>query len=34
MKEQKEKPTAFEIAELVIKAVAAVAAIISAIKWW
>ena len=28
------KPTAFEIAELIIEAVAAIAALITAIKWW
>lgn len=28
------KPTAFEIAELIIEAVAAIAALIAAIKWW
>lgn len=33
-KKQKEKPTAFEITELIIKAVVAVAALITAIKWW
>lgn len=31
---QKEKPTAVEITELVIKAVLAIAALIQAIKWW
>lgn len=30
----KEKPTAYEIAELIIKAVVATAALITAIKWW
>lgn len=34
MKKQKEKPTAFEIAELIIKAIVAIAALITAIKWW
>lgn len=33
MKGQK-KPTAIEIAEIVIKAVVALAALITAIKWW
>lgn len=33
-KKRKEKPTTFEIAELIIKAVVAIAALISAIKWW
>lgn len=28
------KPTAFEITELIIKAVVAIAALITAIKWW
>lgn len=28
------KPTAYEIAELIIKAVVAIAALITAIKWW
>lgn len=31
---KKEKPTTFEIAELIIEAVVAIAALISAIKWW
>ncbi len=34
MKKRKEKPTAFEIAELILEAVVAVAALITAIKWW
>ena len=34
MKRQNKKPTAVDIAELIIKAVAAIAALISAIKWW
>lgn len=34
MKNKSKKPTTFEIAELVIKAVVAVAALITAIKWW
>lgn len=33
MKRQK-KPTALEIAEIVIKAVVALAALITAIRWW
>lgn len=28
------KPTAFEIAEFVVQAIAAIAALIAAIKWW
>ena len=34
MKDHKEKPTAFEIVKLIIEAVVAVAALITAIKWW
>lgn len=34
MKDEDKKPTAIEIAELVIKAVVAIAALITAIKWW
>ena len=34
MKEQKNKPTTAEIAGLVIKAVVALSALITAIKWW
>lgn len=34
MKKQKEKPTAFEIAELIIEAVVAIAALITVVKWW
>lgn len=34
MKEPKRKPTAFQIAELIIEAVVAVAALITAIRWW
>ena len=34
MKKANKKPTAFEIAELVIKAVVAAAALITAIRWW
>ncbi len=33
-KKRKEKPTAFEIAELITKAIVAIAALITAIKWW
>lgn len=31
---QKQKPTAFDIAKLIIEAVVAIAALITAIKWW
>jgi len=31
---KKKKPTAIEIAELIIQAVVAIAALIAAIKWW
>lgn len=34
MKGKKEKPTTLEIASLIIEAVVAVAALITAIKWW
>lgn len=34
MKKQNKKPTTFEIVQLIIEAVVAVAALISAIKWW
>lgn len=34
MKKAKRKPTAIEIADIVIKAVVAIAALIQAIKWW
>lgn len=34
MKKPTEKPTPFEVAELIIKAVVAIAALITAIKWW
>lgn len=34
MKQSNKKPTAIEITELVIKAVVALAALITAIKWW
>ncbi len=34
MKRRKRKPTTFEIAELIIKAIVAAAALITAIKWW
>lgn len=33
-KPKEKKPTAFEVCELIIKAVAAIAALITAIKWW
>ncbi len=33
-KKKQKKPTTFEIAELIIKAVVATAALITAIKWW
>ena len=33
-KRPNKKPTAIEIAQLIIAAVAAVAALINAIKWW
>ena len=31
---RKRKPTTFEIAQLIIEAIVAVAALITAIKWW
>lgn len=34
MKQSNKKPTAIEIAEIIIKAVVALAALITAIKWW
>lgn len=34
MKKANKKPTAFEITELIIKAVLAIAALITAIRWW
>jgi hypothetical protein len=34
MSKQNKKPTNIDIAELIIKAVVAVAALITAIKWW
>ena len=34
MKKGKKKPTTMEIADLIIKAIVAAAAVISAIKWW
>ncbi len=34
MKQQKKKPTAFEVVDLIIKAIVAIAALITAIKWW
>ena len=33
-KEQKEKLTTFKMLEIAIEAVAAIAALISALKWW
>ena len=33
MKKRKNKPTTFEIADLIIKAIVAIAALITAIKW-
>ena len=34
MKRQKKKPTTIEIAELVVEALGAIAAIITAFRWW
>lgn len=34
MKDHKEKPTAFDIAGLIIQAVIALGTLIAAIKWW
>lgn len=34
MNKQKKKPTNIEIAELVIKAVTAIASLIAALRWW
>ena len=34
MKEQKNKPTTYEIVGLVIKALTGIAALITAIRWW
>lgn len=34
MKKQNQKPTTFEIANLVIEAIVALATLITAIKWW
>jgi hypothetical protein len=34
IKAKKKKPTTFDVIELIIKAVVAAAALISAIKWW
>lgn len=34
MKKGNKKPTTYETIELIIKAVVAIAALISAIKWW
>ncbi len=33
-KRKKKKPTAFEIATLIIEALVAIAALITAIRWW
>ena len=33
-KKQNKKPTTYEIIELILKAMTAIAALISAIKWW
>lgn len=33
-RKRKQKPTAFEVIELIIKAIVAIAALITAIKWW
>ena len=34
MKRQKKKPTTVEIAQLIIEAIAAIAALITAFRWW
>ena len=34
MKRQKKKPTTIEIAELVVEALGAIAALITAFRWW
>lgn len=34
MKKKQKKPTTYEMAELIIEALIAVAALITAIKWW
>lgn len=34
MAKKPKKPTTYEIAELILKALTAIAALISAIKWW
>lgn len=34
MKDKNKKPTAFEIVELIIEAIVAISALITAIKWW
>lgn len=34
MKKPNKKPTAFEVADLIIKAVVAISALITAVKWW
>lgn len=33
-KKKKQKPTTLQIAEIVIEAIVAIAALITAIKWW
>lgn len=33
-KGQKKKPTAYEITEIIIKAIVAISALITAIRWW
>lgn len=33
-KKQNKKPTTYEIVELILKALTAIAAILTAIKWW
>lgn len=34
MAKKPKKPTPFEVAELILKALTAIAALVSAIKWW
>lgn len=34
MKSKNKKPTTFEVVTLIVEAIAAIAALISAIKWW
>ena len=34
MAKKRKKPTTYEIAELILKALTAIAALITAIKWW